>query len=76
MASTMANTRVALAALIGLVIFVFFLAALFPGAVTSLLGINTSGWTTTMLLLWDFIIIVIFLVVILLILQLIGLKIF
>lgn len=76
MAASEATVRLAIVALVGLVIFVFFLAALFPGAVTSLLGVNTSTWSATMVLLWDFIIIVIFLAIIIVILQLIGLRLF
>lgn len=76
MATTVANVKVAIVGLIGLVIFIFFFSALFPGAVTSLIGIDTTNWTTTQILLLDFIIIVVFLAVILLILQLIGLKLF
>lgn len=74
--TTVSNVKVALVGLIGLVIFTFFFSALFPGAVTSLIGINTSTWTTEMILLLDFIIIVLFLAVVILVLQMIGLKLF
>ena len=76
MAATSSSIRVAIAGLIGLVVFAFFFAALFPGAVSTILAVNTTGWTATMILLLDFIIIVLFLAVVILILGLIGLEIF
>ena len=76
MAVNTSNVRIALVGLIGLVIFMFFFSALFPGAVTTLIGINTDAWTATQVLLLDFIIIIIFLAVALLVLQMIGLKLF
>lgn len=76
MAVNTSNVKVALIGLIGIVIFMFFFSALFPGAVTTLIGINTDAWTDQMVLLLDFIIIIIFLAIALLVLQMIGLKLF